>query len=187
VPLTILQRVARADAAAVDECLNAYGGLVWSLARRLCRKHVDAEDAVQEIFVEIWRKAEKFDPDIASESTYITMIAQRRLIDRYRRESRSPEVGTLVEGIISSESEHEKQAEIVEEATRAREYMQQLRPAERQVLELAINDGLSQSEIAESTNMPLGTVKTHSRRGLIRLRQLLGVDADAAVRSEKRL
>ena len=100
VPLTILQRVARADAAAVDECLNAYGGLVWSLARRLCRKHEDAEDAVQEIFVEIWRKAEKFDPDVASESTYITMIARRRLIDRFRRRSREPNTALINEEMV---------------------------------------------------------------------------------------
>jgi RNA polymerase sigma-70 factor (ECF subfamily) len=58
--------------------------------------------------------------------------------------------------------------------------MQRLRPEERQVLELSINHGLSQSQIAETTNLPLGTVKTHARRGLIRLRELLGVDASSA-------
>ena len=84
-PSTILQSVADGNAAAVDECLGKYGGLVWSLARRLCPRHEDAEDAVQEIFVEIWRNAAKFDPEIASEATYVTMIARRRLIDRYRR------------------------------------------------------------------------------------------------------
>ena len=85
---TILQSVADGNAAAVDECLGKYGGLVWSLARRLCPRHEDAEDAVQEIFVEIWRNAAKFDPEIASEATYVTMIARRRLIDRNRRARR---------------------------------------------------------------------------------------------------
>lgn len=184
-PLTILQRVAQAEAAAVDECVNAYGGLVWSLARRLCRRHEDAEDAVQEIFVEIWRKADRFDPNMASEATYIRMIAQRRLIDRYRRDSRAPETSTLIEGVVASGAEHEKKAEIGEEVARARVYMRQLRPEERQVLELAIDSGLSQSQIAESTNMPLGTVKTHSRRGLIRLRELLGVEASGGAKSKE--
>ena len=185
-PLTLLQRVADGDAAAVDECLGQYGGLVWSLARRLCPKHEDAEDAVQEIFVEIWRNAGKFDPRIASEATYVTMIARRRLIDRYRRRSRDLDTALLKEELVASDAEHERWTEISDEASRAREKMQQLRPEERQVLELSINQGLSQSQIAEATNLPLGTVKTHARRGLIRLRELLGVDAAGNVRGGDR-
>ena len=123
--------------------------------------------------------AGKFDPGVASESTYITMIARRRLIDRYRRRSRELDTAPLQEDAVASDAEHEMQSEINEEAARARKYMQQLRPEERQVLELSINDGLSQSQIAETTNLPLGTVKTHARRGLIRLRELLGVDASS--------
>ena len=180
-PPTLLQRVADGDAAAVDECLGHYGGLVWSLARRLCPRHEDAEDAVQEIFVEIWRNAGKFDPGIASEATYITMIARRRLIDRYRRRSRDLDTTTLIQEVVAPDGEHERRSEISEEAARAREYMRQLRPEERKVLELSINQGLSQSQIAEATNLPLGTVKTHARRGLIRLRQLLGVDSAGRV------
>lgn len=84
-PSTIIQRVADGDAAAVDECLGKYSAFVWSLARRLCVRHEDVEDAVQQCFVDIWRNATKFDPGIASEATYITMIARRRLIDQYRR------------------------------------------------------------------------------------------------------
>jgi len=181
VPLTILQRVADGDAAAVDECLGKYGGLVWSLARRFCPRHEDAEDAVQEIFVEIWRNSGKFDPHIASEATYITMIARRRLIDRYRRSSRDLDITSLQKEVVARDVEHERRAEVSEEAARARQYMKQLRPEEQRVLELSINRGLSQSQIAETTNLPLGTVKTHSRRGLIRLRELLGVDSAGGV------
>ena len=173
-PLTILQRVADGDAAAVDECLGQYNCLVWSLARRICPRHEDAEDAVQEIFVEIWRKADKFDPDVASEATYITMIARRRLIDKYRRRSRDLDTTTLTEELVTGTTDHEEQIDISDEAERARRYMQQLRPEERQVLEMSIDDGMSQTQIAEATNLPLGTVKTHERRGLIRLRELLG-------------
>jgi len=174
VPLSLLQRVASGDAAAVDACLDAYGGLVWSLARRMCRRHEDAEDAVQEIFVEIWRKAEKYNPEVASEATYITMIARRRLIDRYRRQSRVPDTTALSDDLVSGGIEHERQVEIREEAAQARHYLEQLRPEERKVLELSINEGMSQSQVAEAMNMPLGTVKTHARRGLIRLREMLG-------------
>ena len=185
-PLTMLQRVANSDPAAVDECLGKYGGLVWSLARRLCPRHEDAEDAVQDIFVEIWRKADKFDPQIASEATYITMIARRRLIDRYRRRRRDLDTASLNEQVVASEAEHERQTEVSDEAALARQHMQQLRPEERRVLELSINQGLSQRQIAETTRLPLGTVKTHARRGLIRLRELLGVESVGQVKGADR-
>ena len=101
VPQTILQRIAGGEAVAVNECLETYGGLVWSLARRFCPKHEDAEDAVQDTFVDIWRNAERFDPEIASEATYITMIARRRLIDRYRRSGRAPDTTVLDEDNVT--------------------------------------------------------------------------------------
>jgi RNA polymerase sigma-70 factor (ECF subfamily) len=181
VSLTILQRVAGGEADAVDECLETYGGLVWSLARRFCSKHEDAEDAVQDTFVDIWRHAEKFDPEIASEATYITMIARRRLIDRFRRSGRSLDTTVLDEEKVSAESDHEKGIEVSEEAAQARTWMQQLRPQEREVLELSVIQGMSQSQIAEATDLPLGTVKTHARRGLIRLRELLGENSVSGV------
>ena len=171
---SILERVAAGDTAAVSECLDRYGDLVWSLARRYLRNATDAEDAVQDIFVEIWRKAEKYNPEVASEATYITMIARRRLIDRYRRLSRVPDTTALSDDLVSGGIEHERQVEISEEAAQARNYLVQLRPEERKVLELSINEGMSQSQVAEAMNMPLGTVKTHARRGLIRLREMLG-------------
>lgn len=175
-PSTLLEKVAGGDAAAVDECLGKYGGLVWSLARRFCPRHEDAEDAVQEVFIEIWRNAGRFDAQIASEATYITMIARRRLIDRFRRRKRAPDTTPIYEDPATSRAEHVEQMEVSDEVARARRFMQELRPQERDVLELSINHGLSQTEIAEATNLPLGTVKTHARRGLIRLRELMGVD-----------
>ena len=173
-PQTILERVAAGDSPAVEECLQKFGGLVWSLARKLCANHADAEDAVQEVFIEVWRHAGRFDPQVASEATYITMIARRRLIDGFRRRNRELDTASIQEEVVESISRHEEQTETEEEAARARQYMEQLRPQQRQVLELSITHGLSQSQISEATNLPLGTVKTHARRGLIRLRELLG-------------
>jgi RNA polymerase sigma-70 factor (ECF subfamily) len=177
--------VAAGDSAAVEECLQKYGGLVWSLARRFCANHADAEDAVQEIFIEVWRTAGRFDPGVGSEGTYITMIARRRLIDRYRRDTRKPNITSIQEDAVGAGPRHVDQTEISEEAARARRSMQKLRPEERQVLELSINGGLSQSQIAEATNLPLGTVKTHARRGLIRLRELLSANPAGSVMGER--
>lgn len=178
---TVLQRVAAGDATAVDECLSKYGGLVWSLARRFSINHAEAEDAVQEVFIHVWRNAARFDPQIAAESTFITMIARRKLIDRQRKRSRRPETTSLGEQPVEASAPREQPLEVQEEVERVRQQMQKLRPEERQVLELSISQGLSQREIAERTQMPLGSVKTHARRGLIRLRRLLGVSADERV------
>lgn len=172
---TILSRIAAGDADAVEDCLRKYGGLVWSLARRFSADHADAEDAVQEIFVDIWRSAARFDPERSAENTYITMIARRRLIDRRRRRDRRLQPGTLPDDSLTPGAERSDHYELVDEAQRAQDAMQRLRPEERQVLDLAINHGLTQTEIAATTKMPLGTVKTHARRGLTRLREMLNV------------
>jgi RNA polymerase sigma factor (sigma-70 family) len=82
---SILERVARGDQQAVRECIDEFGGLVWAIARRMTRSRADAEDAVQEIFVDVWRSAARYDSVQGSEKVFITTIARRRLIDRIRR------------------------------------------------------------------------------------------------------
>lgn len=169
----LLERIASGDPSAVDGCLEKYRGLIWSLTRRFAGNDADAEDAVQEIFIELWRHAGRFDAAVAKESTFVATIARRRLIDRRRRQGRRLETVPLdSEPAISANSEVERLEER-EEAQRARRFLEKLRPEQRQVLELSFDEGMSQQEIAEATKLPLGTVKTHARRGLIRLRQLL--------------
>jgi len=176
VSATILQRVATGDATAVQDCLSQYGDLVWALARRLLRNPSDAEDAVQDIFIDVWKNAGRYDPQVAAETTFITMIARRRIIDRCRRQSRAPEAAAVDVDQVASSSEANPlghQLEVREEAERVRKCMAQLREDEQRVLDLSICQGLSQSEISDLLQMPLGTVKSHARRGMIRLRELL--------------
>jgi RNA polymerase sigma-70 factor, ECF subfamily len=172
---SILQRVAAGDATAVQECLDRYGGLVWSLARRFCYgNQSDAEDAVQEIFLDLWKSASRFDPGVAAEATFIAMIARRRLIDRRRRLSRTPDMTDVsLVSPAASGGEPESGAETVENAARAAKALASLRPEQQRVLRLSIYQGLSHEKIAEAMGMPLGTVKTHARRGLIKLREML--------------
>jgi RNA polymerase sigma-70 factor (ECF subfamily) len=179
---TTLQRVAAGDVSAVDDCLAQYGALVWSLARRHCANRTDAEDAVQDAFISIWQGAGKFDPDKGAETTFITMIARRRLIDRHRKQGRHLDTFSLEDHQVAGSENHTKQVETSDEAALVRKRIEELRPDERRVLELAISEGMSQSRIAEATNMPLGTVKTHARRGLLRLRELLEGDSDVVDR-----
>lgn len=169
----ILDKVAAAHPGAVEQCLKRYGPLVWSLARRWSPTLGDAEDAVQEIFTDLWRAAQRFDPRREpSEATFVAMIARRRLIDRYRKRSRQPNTSEMEHALTMPADVPPDHLELGEEAGRVRELLERLRPEERQVLELTFFHGLSQSEIGRRIQLPLGTIKTHARRGLIRLREL---------------
>ncbi|MCE2883137.1 MAG: sigma-70 family RNA polymerase sigma factor [Planctomycetaceae bacterium] len=169
---SILERVAAGDPAAPTQCIERFSGLVWSLARRLCASSSDAEDAVQEIFIDLWKSAARFDSSIASETTFVAMIARRRLIDRGRRRQRRPEVPQIPETVADTAPRADL-TEAAEQQSIAQKAFAQLRPEQRQVLQLAIHHGCSHEQIATATGMPLGTVKTHARRGLIRIRQIL--------------
>ncbi len=175
-PQTLLERVASGDVAAVQQCIDRYGGLVWSLARRLVPRRADAEDAVQEVFIALWKSAERFDPAVAEETTFVAMIARRRLIDRQRRLARRIEGRQSVPiedvQVASTESDQDG-VDVCDEAARAAQAVTQLRPEQQKVLRLAVYDGWSHQRIADHLQMPLGTVKTHVRRGLVRVRELL--------------
>lgn len=179
-PPPLLGRVAAGDAVATRECLARYGNLVWSIARRF--EAADAEDAVQEIFLDLWKSAARFDPAIASEAAFVAMIARRRLIDRRRMRARRPTAdtpfaGDSSDGMLAIDPNPSTSADTCVEAKQAARALEQLRPEQRQVLVLSTVGGLSHGEIAEHTGMPLGTVKAHARRGLLSIRAALaGVD-----------
>ncbi len=90
--LSILQRIAKKDKMAVEECFDKYGGLVWSIAKKFTNSREDAEDAVQDIFIDIWKYAGRFDAAKSAESSFIVLLARRRLIDRLRKFNRQPKV-----------------------------------------------------------------------------------------------
>ena len=175
---SVLQRIASGDSAAVRECMDKFGPLIWSIARRLSRTPADAEDATQEIFLDIWRSAARFDASQGSDKIFIATIARRRLIDRLRKTTAEPpmdpvEVLDTVEWSASSTA-----SETCMEAEQATRALQELRPEQRQVLELGLLHGLSQSEIAARLQMPLGTVKSFMRRGLIKVREHMNIQAE---------
>jgi len=174
----ILARVADGDEEAVRQCMDRFGPLVWALARRWSRNREDAADAVQDIFIEVWKNAGRFDAAKASEKTFIAMIARRRLIDKLRRQGRRPKTATIDEAFELAEPDRPDLAEQSDEVARVREQMAKLRPEQRNVLQLAVREGWSHSRISEHLGLPLGTVKTHVRRGLIKVREMLGVEKE---------
>ena len=173
--LSILPRIAANDRVAVQECIDKYGGLIWSLARKLAP--TEAEDAVQEIFIELWKNAARFDAAQSSEITFVAMIARRRLIDRLRKSNRQPQTYSMDDGENKFEPQYSELLEVKTDAAVALRALQQLRPEQQKVLQLAIYQGLSHQEISGATGIPLGTVKTHARRGLEKIRLALGITA----------
>ena len=168
--LPVLTRVARGDAAAMRECIARYGGLIWSLARRHTRSAGEAEDATQEVFLDLWKSAARYDSSIASETAFVAMIARRRLIDLRRK---NKHVAAPPLGEPQNDPVDERPApDTCAEASMAAEALKQIRPEQRRVILLAC-EGHSHDDIARETGRPVGTVKAHARRGLLRIRALL--------------
>jgi RNA polymerase sigma factor (sigma-70 family) len=178
---SVLQRIARGDEPAVRECIEEFGGLVRAIARRMTRTRADAEDAVQEIFVDVWRSAGRFDAAQGSEKVFITTIARRRLIDRIRRSRMNSQMDpeSVLEDIQFAAPGNEGEVRV--DAEKAASVVAQLRPGQRRVLIMGLLEGMTHSEIARATGMPLGTVKTQMRRGLIQVRQWLNLDLPATL------
>lgn len=169
----ILIDVAEGKPESVEACIRRFSGPVWNLARKFLRNDRDAEDAVQEIFVDLWKSAERFDPGAGSAMTFVMTLARRRLIDRLRKAGRAPDLATLAEPADVADQPVTDQLEVKDEVRRVSDAMGQLRPEQREVLELALVHGRSHQQISEVTGLALGTVKSHARRGLMRVRELL--------------
>lgn len=172
----LLADVANGDQEAMRALIKRYSGLVWSLVRRKISSQNDAEDLVQEIFADVWKSAHRYDATMGSEDTFVAMITRRRIIDQIRRIGRAPKQVTLEAPnarTACSENEDIERLDTTPNAKRIMRVLKSLRPERRQTIELAVVHGLSHSQIAESTGMPLGTVKAHLRRGLDEVRTLL--------------
>jgi RNA polymerase sigma factor (sigma-70 family) len=182
---SILQRIAKGDQTAVEDCLKQYGNLVWFIVKKFNGNAEDAEDAAQEIFIDIWRNAARFDAAKAPEAAFITMIARRRLIDQLRKRKRQSLFCPLEDfSFVAAHQDSSHQMQIALDAKRASRIIDNLRPERKQVINLSVFGGLSHPEIAERTGMPLGTVKTHIRRGFQKVRKSFGAktaDSDLAL------
>lgn len=171
---SLLALVARREPQSLNQCIEQYGNLIWSIAKRYSPSQADAEDAVQEIFLELWQKADRFNPSLSAETTFVTMIARRRLIDRYRKQSRSVEA-TGVESDFDEQPDMSSStsAELIDEAAKATRCLDGLVVNQRDILRKSIHEGKSHSQISNELQIPLGSVKSFARRGLIQLRQCM--------------
>ena len=175
---TTLEQAATGEPAAVRECLERFGPMVWAMARQAFGGSPAAEDAVQDVFIDLWKHAGRFDRNIARSRAFVSTIAKRRIIDRYRSE-RSGVKGTALDSAPEiAWSQPVASALTAEDDQRikaAAAAIEGLPEDQQTAIKLHIYNGLAHQAIADRLNMPLGTVKSHLRRGLLKIRQLVGV------------
>ena len=172
--LELSDRLAKGDRSALEELFRRFAGLAMSAALRVLRSKAEAEEVVQDAFLEAWRKAEHYQPERSAFDVWIVTIARSRAVDRLRtRESQSRTAQAAERPVPEAQATTDQLLESARMAHELNKQMQELPKDQRETLELAYREGLSQSEIAARTNTPLGTVKTRMRLATKRLSQLL--------------
>lgn len=177
--LRLLLEVRQGNQAAFARLYDRYAPLVFSLAQRIVKETAEAEDVLQEIFLSIWTKASLFDETKGSVYTWIVTIARRKAIDRLRSKERVNRSERLEADVVTTLPDAAYMANPLN-ATIGGEYEQMMRDAlatlsteQRTVIEMSYYEGYTQEQISRRLNVPLGTVKTRMRQGLIRLRENL--------------
>jgi RNA polymerase sigma-70 factor, ECF subfamily len=175
----MIARIGRRDQAAFSALYDRLSGPLYSLAMKMLGDPAEAQDALQEVFLQIWSRAGTYDPEQSSVFSWTVLLTRSRVIDRLRaRGRRSRVVVTSTEDapIAADASTVESAADTAEkndEAVRVRYVLNNLPSEQREAIEMAFFEHLSHHEIATRLGQPLGTVKARIRRGLLKLRQRL--------------
>ena len=171
----LLHAVARGDEAALARLYDAYRVILFGLLVRILNSREEAEDILQDVFIQVWRRAKDFDEKRGRPFTWLVTLTRSRAIDRLRQLGARQRLAT---GAAQEQSEAVSDAlsETIKGAQRetVRRALAELPEEQKHTLVLAYFEGLTQSEIAAKLNTPLGTIKTRMRSGMIKLRALLG-------------
>lgn len=175
--IELLRRIANADRTAFAEFYDLYSTLMFSVASKILNDNSDAEDVLQEAFLQIWEKAKNFDPKLGKASSWVATLTRNKAIDRGRasqRRNRLAEeagaefaINTEVAGTANEAVHGHEKAKLIQSA------IVELPAEQRRAIELAYFSGLTQHEISEKLVQPLGTIKARIRRGLLNLRNQL--------------
>jgi RNA polymerase sigma-70 factor (ECF subfamily) len=174
---TLLERVARGDERAFEAVYNAVAGSVLGLVRRVLRDPAQSEEVAQEVLIDVWRSAARYDRARASAMAWILTLAHRRAVDRVRsaQASADREHRTALTSRAPAFDEVSEQVERRLEREQVRRCLESLTELQREAVTMAYYRGCTYRETAELLGTALGTVKTRMRDGLIRLRDCLGV------------
>jgi RNA polymerase sigma-70 factor, ECF subfamily len=173
----LLGLVARGDEAAFEQLYDRIASRVFGMIRRILRDPAQAEEVTQEVLVEVWRTAARFDPERGSASTWVLTLAHRRAVDRVRSVEAASDRDERV-ALLERSPAYDGVTEAVEvqlECEQVRQALGALTELQSEAIRLAFYGGYTHREVAELLDVPLGTVKTRLRDGLIRLRDTLAV------------
>lgn len=174
-----VERFRAGDAKALREAFDRYGGMVQRVGMLRLGNHHDAEELVQQVFVRAWKGREGFNPERGSLGSWLLGIARRLIADRYASLDRDRKVVSAAESIAPPDTDMKTVDRVVDRVVVSNE-LNRLPDEQRRVLRLAFYGDLSHSEIAATTGLPVGTVKSHIRRALIQLRKRWEVDGAAS-------
>lgn len=182
----IMARIKARDASALSELYDQYSRLLFGLILSILKKRVEAEDTLQEVFTQIWEKAEQFDLERGTVYSWIVSLTRNKAIDRLRskvykeqkKQSASLDNKDVFYPLYSDETDPLEQTILSDRAKKLRDALDQISDKQRKVLQVAYFNGMSQSEIADEYDIPLGTVKTRMRDGMIKLRELLAKEIE---------
>jgi RNA polymerase sigma-70 factor (ECF subfamily) len=178
----LIKAVAEADADALAVLYDRHGAAVFALSLRMLRDSDDAEELLEDVFWQVWRRADQFDPTRGSALAYLLTLTRSRAIDRLRARARrgrlrsalpDPLLGESLLGSSTLSVSPLQEALAFERRERVRRALAALPPAQREVVELSFLEGLSHPEISTRLGEPLGTIKTRIRSGLLRMRDSL--------------
>ena len=168
--VVILDLIAENHPGSFEMLIEKYGNLVWSIGKKFLGNQSDLEDAVQEVMIAIWKSADKFDANKASEITFVSMIARRRFIDYLRKITKHKSEDSMDD---DNNNIHLYKESILNEETDlalVKSAIEDLDTDDQELLNLSVYQGYSHSEISEILDIPLGTVKTRIRRNLMKLK-----------------
>lgn len=179
VELELLARIARRERAAFEALYDRYANILYATAMKFVKEGADAQDVVQDVFIQIWDKAKLYDPAKGKPLTWALTLTRNRSIDRIRSIQRRTRLRDQFEKeTVADESAAFREAlsgvDAGDKNQILRDAVSRLSPEQRKVIELAFYEGFTQSEVAERLGQPLGTVKARARRGLMKLKEILG-------------
>lgn len=174
----LLQRVVVRDGTAIAELYDRHSGPLFGLVLRILRNRADAEEVLQEVFVRVWTRADTYDERLGCPAAWLTRMARNRAIDRLRarrtREDADTDAATDASPAAAAPSRNpEQQAQVAERSERVQSALAALPADQRELIAAAFFEGFTHSELAARFNLPLGTVKTRIRSGMLTMRDFL--------------